>query len=513
MEAQNAVPRGDRDVASMRHSNLIHHVEQFKKRSKTMRSLSSVPRFLLKGMMGLVTLFLVAGLALSQDFTNSGTFNNRSATLTVKGVFTNSSGGTVDNNASGKINIDSVFNQNASASSFATDSGIVAFRAATAQTITGSVRNTQYGAIIISGSGTKSLGSRLTVKDTVQLGSGSTLAVNGKQLSVLGLSAFTGSGTLNASGSTDSVNYAGDNNQSVYGATYGNLVTSGASAARTKAAIGNIVVTGSLTNGANHTLDFGAYSFNGTGATFNNSATLQSAGAVTLTSGASISGTFVFNAATGTQSIPDANFANLTFSSGSGATGQKNLSSGTTSVSGTYSVAGANRNYGTGTFRYNGTNQNVIAESYNNLTLSGTGLGDVKTAVGGLTVGGAFSNLLGTTNMATYTLSITGTKTNTGKVQFAGATNGVVFSDGTVEYNGTTTDAAQQSIGLGTYANLLFSNNSPKQITGGQVHTTSGLTINSGVTANVLNTGVLQVDGSLSNAGTVNNSGTIQVGP
>jgi hypothetical protein len=115
--------------------------------------------------------------------------------------------------------------------------------------------------------------------------------------------------------------------------------------------------------------------------------------------------------------------------------------------------------------------------------------------------------------MSTYTLSITGTKTNTGKVQFAGATNGVVFSDGTVEYNGTTTDAAQQSIGLGTYASLLFSNNSPKQIGGGQVRTTSGLTISSGVTTNVLNTGTLQVDGSLSNAGTVNNSGTIQVGP
>jgi fibronectin-binding autotransporter adhesin len=513
MDAQNAVPQGGRDVASIKCNQLIHHVQQFKKRSKTMRNSNSVPRFLLKGMMGLVTLFLIAGLAFGQDFTNTGAFNNRGATLTVKGAFTNSGSGTVDNNADGRINIDGTFDQNASASNFATDSGIVAFRAGTAQTITGSVRNTQYGAIIISGSATKSLGSRLSVKDTVQMGSGSTLAVNGKQLSVLGASAFTGSGTLSASGSTDSVNYAGDVDQSVYGATYGNLVTSGASAARSKTAIGNIVVTGSLANGTNHTLDFGTYSFNGTGATFNNSATLQSAGAVTLTSGATINGTFVFNAATGTQSIPDASFANLTFSGGSGATGQKNLSSGTTSVSGTYSVAGANRNYGTGTFQYNGTNQSVLAESYNNLTLSGTGLGDVKTAAGALTVGGAFSNLLGTTNVSTYSLSITGSKTNTGKMQFAGGSNGVVFSDGTVEYNGTTTDAAQQSIALGTYASLLFSNNSPKQIGGGQVRTTSGLTISSGVTANVLNTGTLQVDGSLSNAGTVNNSGTIQVGP
>jgi hypothetical protein len=512
METRNAVPQGDRNVASMKYNKLTNHVQQFKKRSKTMRNSNSVPRFLLKGMMGLVTLFLVAGLAFGQDFTNTGTFSNRGATLTVKGVFTNSGSGTVDNNAAGRINIDSTFDQNASASSFVTDSGLVAFRAVTAQTITGSVKNTQYGAIIISGSATKSLGSRLAVKDTVQLGSGSTLAVNGKQLSVLGASAFTGVGTLSTSGSTDTVNYAGDIAQSVYAATYGNVVTSGASAARTKTAIGNIVVTGSLTNGANHTLDFGTYSFNGTGATFNNSATLQSAGAVTLTSGASINGTFVFNAATATQSIPDASFANLTFSGGSGATGQKNLSSGTTSVSGTYSVADANRNYGTGTFQYNGTNQSVIAESYNNLTLTGTGLGDVKTAAGNLTVGAAFSNVLGTANMSTYTLSITGAKTNTGKMQFAGATNGLVFTDGTVEYNGTTTDAAQQSIALGTYASLLFSNNSPKQITGGQVRTTSGLSISSGVTANVLNTGILQVDGSLSNAGTVNNSGTIQVG-
>jgi len=248
-----------------------------------MRNLNSTPRFLLKGMMGLVTLFLVAGLAFGQDFTNTGTFNNRGATFTVKGVFTNSGSGTMDNNAGGRINIDSTFTQSASASNFVTDSGIVAYRAATAQTISGTLRNAQYGALIISGSGTKSLGSRLAVKDTVQLGSGSTLAVNGKQFSVLGASAFTGSGTLNASGSTDSVDYAGDVNQSIYSATYGNLVTSGASVARTKTAIGNIVVTGSLTNGANHTLDFGTYSFNGTGATFNNSSTLQSAGGVTLT--------------------------------------------------------------------------------------------------------------------------------------------------------------------------------------------------------------------------------------
>jgi hypothetical protein len=176
-------------------------------------------------------------------------------------------------------------------------------------------------------------------------------------------------------------------------------------------------------------------------------------------------------------------------------------------------VAGANRSYGSGTFRYNGTNQNVLAESYNNLNLTGTGLGDVKTAAGNLSAGGTFSNLLGTTNMSTYTLSITGAKTNTGKMQFAGLSNGLVFSDGTVEYNGSTSDAASQTIGLGTYSTMLFSNNSPKNITGGTVRTTSGLTVSSGVTSNVQASGTLQVDGTLSNAGTINNSGTVQVGP
>ncbi len=513
MKTQQAVSLGGRNVASFKSGTIINHLQKLKKRSRAMFTSQSVPGFLPRGMMVLVAIFLVAGLAFGQDFTNTGTFSNRGATLTVKGVFTNSSSGVVDNNNSGRINVDSSFTQSASAANFSTDSGLVAFRATSAQTISGSVKNTQYGALIISGSGAKSLGARFTVKDTVQLASGSTLNVNGKQLSVLGASAFTGSGTLSASGSTDSVNYAGDVNQAVYAATYGNLITSGATAARTKTAGGNIVVTGSLVNGSNHTLDFGTYSLTGTGATITNSSTLQSAGAVTLSSGASIGSTFVFNAATSTQTLPDASFTNLTLSGGSGATGQKNFPSGTTSVSATYSVAGANRSYGSGTFRYNGTNQNVLAESYNNLNLTGTGLGDVKTAAGNLSAGGTFSNLLGTTNMSTYTLSITGAKTNTGKMQFAGLSNGLVFSDGTVEYNGSTSDAASQTIGLGTYSTMLFSNNSPKNITGGTVRTTSGLTVSSGVTSNVQASGTLQVDGTLSNAGTINNSGTVQVGP
>ncbi|MBA4312718.1 MAG: hypothetical protein C0417_08820 [Chlorobiaceae bacterium] len=166
---------------------------------------------------------------------------------------------------------------------------------------------------------------------------------------------------------------------------------------------------------------------------------------------------------------------------------------------------------------YDGGDQNVAGGgagvTYGRLTMAGTG-SSKKTALGDLTVNGDFTNSPTiTTDMRTFGLTLAAGKINTGAtMQFAGLNNGVVFNTGTVEYNGTTGDAATQTVATGTYANLLFTNNSPKNILGGTVSTSSNLGINSGVTVNVQGTGILTVGADLINAGTLNNAGTVNVG-
>ncbi len=449
-------------------------------------------------------------MAVGQTLTNTGTINN-TGTMTVTNL--SNTTGTV-NNSAGTIKVKDAIT-NTTADNFDTQTGTVEYiGSSAAQSIISGVKNATYGNLAGRNGGAKSLTGNLTVGGTVTTdGASTTVDVGSYTLTVTGASpiASVSSGVFTAASGT--VNYAGDLAQSVYPTTYANLITSGATASRTKTATGAVTVTGALTNGANNILDFSTYAFTGTGATFSNSNLLKSAGAVNVTAGAIINGTFEFYASTGTQTIPAAQFTNLTLSSGSGATGEKDYTSGTTAVSGTYAVSGANRNYGSGTFNYNGSSQSVISDNYYNLTFTGSGLGDVKTAAGAITVGGAFTNALGIGNMLTYGLTITGAKSNSGKMQFAGLSNGVVFADGIVEYNGTLTDAASQSIAAGTYYNLVFTNDAPKNILSGTtVHTTSNLNIGSGVTANVQATGALNVDLDIDNAGTVNNAGTITVG-
>lgn len=462
-------------------------------------------QLLLTGVMLVVLVTVASGQG---TFTNTGTITN-TGTMTITN-FTNTTG-RVDNSA-GTILVKGSL-ANTTADSFDTRTGTVEYTGASAaQTIISSVKSATYGNLAGRNGGTKTLGGNITVSGTVTSdGASTTVDVSTFTLTVPGATPIVSSNSGSFTAASGTVNYNGDVDQSVFGTSYATLITSGASVSRTKTASGNVTVTSALTNGTNVTLDFGTNSFTGTGATFTNNNVLRSAGSVSLTTGVSIGGTFEFYASTGSQSIPEASFVNLTLSGGTGATGQKNLSSGTTSVSGTYTVSGASRNYSTGTFQYNGSSQSVVGESYKNLTLTGTGLSDVKTAAANVTVNGNFLNTLGTARMQTFTLAISGTKTNTGKIQFAGLSNGVVFSDGTVEYNGTTTDAASQTITAGTYNTLIFSNDAPKNVgSSTTVRTTSNLTINPGVTAN--NQGTLQIDNDLSNAGSVNNSGTLQVG-
>ena len=448
---------------------------------------------------------LSLSMAIGQTLTNTGTITN-TGTMTVNNV--SNTTGTVDN-STGTFKIKGALT-NTTANNFDTQTGSVEFiGAAAAQTINSNVKNSTYLNVAGRNGGTKSIGGNITVSGTVTAdGATTTVDVGSNILTVTGASPIVSVASGVFTSATGTTNYAGDLAQSVYPTSYANLTTSGATASRTKTASGNVTVTGTLTNGTNNVLDFASNAFTATGATFANSNLLKSAGVVNVTAGVAINGTFEFYSGLA-QTVPAASFVNLTLS-GAGA---KSYTSGTTSVSSSYAVSGGARNYSTGTFNYNGTSQTVIGDGYYNLTYTGSGLGDTKTAAGAIAVGNNFTNTLGTGNMLTYGLTVAGTKVNSGKMQFAGLSNGIVFSDGIVEYNGTTIDAASQSIAAGTYFNLVFNNDSPKNVLAGTtVHTTSNLNIGSGVVANVQATGNLNIDLDLTNAGTLNNAGSTTIG-
>ena len=175
------------------------------------------------------------------------------------------------------------------------------------------------------------------------------------------------------------VEYARDGIQTIYGTTYKNLITSGATADIVKSAAGPITVNGMLSNGPLTTINFGSYAFSAGSAQFDNLATLKSSGIVTMDATAVIDGTFEF--AGNAQNVPPASYTHLTLSGGT------HSFSGTTKVRGLYKPGGGVRTYA-GTFEYNGTGftQSIAAENnYENLILSG---GDSKKLAGGISVHG-----------------------------------------------------------------------------------------------------------------------------
>ena len=478
----------------------------------------------------IIAILVIVSLANAQNFTNTGTWTNRGATMLVKGVFTNQASGTYDNNNNGKLTLDSTFAQNAGVANFVTDSGIVAYAGGTAQSIIGGVRGAQYGALTAGGSGIKSLAASVIVKDTVELLS--TLAVSGHQLSVLGASAFTGAGTLTSSNPTDTVNYAGAANQSVRGTTYGTLITSGL-ATSTKTATGPVTVNTNLVN--NDTLDFAANAFTWSGGvnaiTNPSGAVLRSGGTVSFSgTKPTIANLFWYNQAGAGQSVTPANYANLTLTGGT-----KTISAAdTVSVSGVYNptAAGA-RTYAGNTLRYNGGIQSIIGESYNNLVLVGvdTTAAYFKNAASTVTVGGTLANRLGTFDLGANGLTLTvpaNPHSNTGRIRYAGAGTVVDSTAGIIEYYA---GSGSQTVGLGTYHVILLTDAAVKSVSGGLVRALSDINVPSGsVTVagaatlqtlgnmtlsagtSLSNAGLVDVLLNLNNAGSVTNTGSVVIG-
>ncbi len=376
-----------------------------------------------------------------------------------------------------------------------------------------------YGNLLISGTGTKTLAGtvgiagNLTVSSsTFDLGTftanrtaaGGTLTVGaGASLRIGGTNSYPTNYTTNTLNIASTVEYYGSTQTISFTPTYGNLSLSGSGPKTTPTGTTTTAVAG------NFTLASGITYQRASGAT----STLTLNGTTNLNDGTLGSLANPFN----TVNVGDAGGDNLTNNGtmvvATTLAGSGSLTQGTNAalyIGGTFTTTTVTLTANPNLVEYNGTGaQTIRATNYNNLTLSNAG---TKTAAGNLTVSGNFNNSV-TTSMVTFTLGISGTRTNTGTVQFAGETNGIVFSDGTVEYNGTSVQApAGQTVALGTYANLLFTNNATKRILGGTVRTQSNLTIGSVSPLSVESTGTLQVDADLDIQGSVTNAGTISIG-
>ena len=255
------------------------------------------------------------------------------------------------------------------------------------------------------GAGDKTLGAATTVSNilTVNTGANSLLLGNGT-LNLGGAAPITlTTGTIDFASGT--VNYDGNIDQAVYGTTYKNLGTS-STAAHTKLAGAPVTVSsgGTLTNASLTTLDFGANTFIGTGATFANSGTLKSAGTVTVTPAVAIGGTFEYDAA---QTVAPASYTNLTFA----VAGAKTFTSGSTySIAGIYTPGAAANIYTGSTIVYNSAAalQTIADVSYANLTFSTNtkawALTAPRTITGDLNLGAGSA----TTVSGAFPLNVTG---------------------------------------------------------------------------------------------------------
>ena len=232
--------------------------------------------------------------------------------------------------------------------------------------------------------------------------------------------------------------------------------------------------------------------------------------------------------------------------------------------SGTISLAAAGRasfagnfvnNVGTLTLNaasfwtYDGASQDIAGGglvTYGNLATAGSG---TKTALGNVSVTSAFDNggatdLAIVTDMDIYALTAASLENTNSTLEFGGETNGfapgvTTAAAGTVIYNGHSGDAvppASQTIAAGSYFQLQFAGDAPKDmVTNTTVTTGSGVALNAGVTMNVVQTagtttltinnggltlaatsamvndGTVNVTGDLDNAGALTNNGTITV--
>ncbi len=386
-----------------------------------------------------------------------------------------------------------------------------------------------YGTLGVTAAGNKTMGGNSAVNTGLNLTLGN-LQIGANTLTIAGAITTTG-GTLEGSG-TSNMTFSGTGNAAMPSVTngLGTLVINRTGATDVVTLGGSLTVATALTltDGDLHVGSLQTLTLNNT----------VSAASGTLSS--ETDGTVGYAQGSAGQAVLATNYGSLSFSNFN-----KTLPAGSVGVAGTFTAGTATGHTIAGnTLVFNGGAQDIPsfngATGYNNLTTSGGVV--TKTVTGSIVVAGNFVNGGDvTTNVQANSLSITGTRSQgnaAATMQFS-ANNGLVFTTGTVEYNG----AAQNITGdvALKYANLLLSGSGTKTVlaaAANTVHTTAGLSVGANITLSVTgggflnvgdtgtgigtltlaglsilsNSGDVNVAGDLVNDGSVTNSGSITVG-
>lgn len=337
---------------------------------------------------------------------------------------------------------------------------------------------------------------RSTAGGTLTVAAGAALRIGGTNALPLNYSTYS----LN---NTSTVEYYGSN-QTITVVNYSNL-TSGNNSG-TNSAGGNLIVNGTLTTTAGGTLDMGNYIFTSLTSIANNGTlSTSNTSALPLPTGRTWGGTIRYARLTGGQTIISGTYNNLEINNNSnsntasGAITINSLFSGTDGgilntlnnidFNGTTSCGGSINATG-GTVTYAATATNIIAGTYNNLTINGN-----ATLCGNITVNGTLT-LNGQLSTGNYNLVLNNTACGSGSINSTG---------GTITYSGNT------GILPGTYNNLTVSAGAVATLCAGTTNVTGILNLQ-GATLNIGSATLSAAGVNRSNTNTINiSTGTFTV--
>jgi len=284
---------------------------------------------------------------------------------------------------------------------------------------------------------------------------------------IAGNLSITGSASADAVTNSTTVNYNGSGSQTIGATNYYNLTLSNAGtktfAAGTTGIASSLSVTGSAV--ANATSNTTTINYNGSAAqsiaqfdydnlTFSNAGikqfvagTTNIGGDLTVSGSATVDAatnatTIVFNGA-GAQAVPAASYSTLTFAT----SGTKTLGSGTTTVSGVFSITGsaiADLTSNSTTFEYNASaNQTAAPITYYNLISANT---STRLLVNNVTVNNNFTVQVGSAFVGGSNFSVAGSTTLNGEFRVTATGGAKTLGDVTINSSGLLNFTADEDL-------------------------------------------------------------------